>query len=328
MADQKVVLEHKHIATSRLCARLARPDATADDNAILTIFFLALVEDATGNIAAHRMHLTRVATMVEIRGGIRKLKTNPWIKSIIAQALVANALLYNPDAGTIDSLSEADSHNFAPLLLHLPNPQPPPTSVGFLPPGFEALAHTSFLSLRLSRLIVRIATTASPGPAAYYPTDDELADDDLAALHFRSFLSSDLPLSDPDGPDGPSLEKAICLALIRYVHLSAVGRGHKLCLYYSFGLMLAHAVRTMTVPTRKEVRQCFIWIWLIAMSSWSMGSGHLSAEGVALLQELPKACPELGSYSVEQVKELGRRYLWNDHLDRIVETNCTVGLFQ
>ncbi|RMZ89166.1 hypothetical protein DV736_g3609, partial [Chaetothyriales sp. CBS 134916] len=327
LVHAKAVLEHKYIAISRLRARLARPDATADDNAILTIFFLALVEDATGNTAAHKMHLFRVASMVEIRGGIRKLKTNPWIKAMVAQALLANAVLYTPGGSTIN-LWETDYHNDTTQILHLPNPQPPPTSVGVLPPGFQALAHTGFLSLCLSRFIIRIATTAaSSRPAAYCPSDDERADNDMTAEHFHSFLASDLPLGEPDSPDGPSLEKAICLGLIRYVHLSAVGRGHKVCLYYSFGLMLTHAVRAMKIPTRSEVRQCFIWIWLIAVSSWSVGAGHLSAEGAALLQELPEVCPELSSFSVKQVKEVGMQYLWNGHLDRIVETNWTAGLF-
>ena len=307
-SDLNRALAHKYAAISRLRARLSLPDAEADDAAILTILFLALIEDSEGNEAAYHLHLARVAAMVKLRGGIKKLHTSPWIKATVAQALISNALLYDP-SGYIDLDSESD------LQLDLSTSPPPISVVNTLPPGFEELANTGNLSLRLSRLISRIEATT------FFRTNDPSPDTVFRDHNFHSFLSSDLPLNTPDSLDGPSLEKVICLALLRYCHLTAVGRGHKLCLFHAFAMMLQRALQTVKPPREGVQRNCLIWCWLIAAASLSVGEGELCLDGIILLGELKSAFPELRYYDAGDVEEVERRFLWNQVLSRMLERN-------
>ena len=76
---------------SRLQRRLAKPNAKADDGAILTILFLAMLEQGLRNVAALKAHRYQVEKMVASRGGVKRLGVNSSAK--------ANLMVYGLPVG-------------------------------------------------------------------------------------------------------------------------------------------------------------------------------------------------------------------------------------
>lgn len=70
------VFVHAGQAMSRLRSRLAKPNARADDGAILTVLFLAMFERGLGNNAAFKAHRRQVDKIVASRGGDERLGVN------------------------------------------------------------------------------------------------------------------------------------------------------------------------------------------------------------------------------------------------------------
>ncbi|KIW98463.1 uncharacterized protein Z519_00124 [Cladophialophora bantiana CBS 173.52] len=61
---------------SKQRARLAKPNARADDEAILTILYLAVFERGLGNDVAFKAHRAQVDQMAASRGGVSQLGPN------------------------------------------------------------------------------------------------------------------------------------------------------------------------------------------------------------------------------------------------------------
>lgn len=121
--------------------------------------------------------------------------------------------------------------------------------------------------------------------------------------------------------DGLSVDKLICLALVRYGVISAVGRNYRACVFYSVTEALAMAVKTIEPPRQKEYRECLIWIWLVAVNSYLTGGGQIELEGVVLLAQLRSLYPETASWTAEDVEATGRKFLWCEPFSDMVRLN-------
>lgn len=76
---------HRDTALSQLRLRLEGPETGIDDNAILTVIFLAILEGAEQNWEAEKIHRAKAASMVKKRGSSKALIAAPWIRSLSAQ---------------------------------------------------------------------------------------------------------------------------------------------------------------------------------------------------------------------------------------------------
>lgn len=177
-----------------------------------------------------------------------------------------------------------------------------------IPPGFYPLAERGMLGKETIAIITRLARrdfNVNPWPLNepyYAPLKDF-----CPAVYSKRL----------------SVDKLVCLALVRYGVLSAVGRNFRACVFHSVTEALAIAVKSIDPPVEIEYRECLIWIWLVAVNSWLTGGGELEFEGVVLLAQMRSQFPETNDWTTDDVEALGARFLWCEPFHDMIMTNWT-----
>ncbi|RVX68138.1 hypothetical protein B0A52_08279 [Exophiala mesophila] len=276
---------HKEGALAQLRNRIELSDAGVDDSPIMTVIFLAILEGSEHNRDAERAHRSKAAAMI--------------------QALASQFQIQ-------DSLS-ADVEEFDFLGFDGPRPETfemltHEEALLSMPPGFVPLAERGLLGNETIAIINRLARrdyTINPWPvneAVYAPLKDF-----CPAVYSKRL----------------SVDKLVCLGLVRYGVLSIVGREFRACVFHSVTEALAIAVKSIDPPVEIEYRQCLIWIWLVAVHSWLIGGGELEVEGVVLLAQMRSHFPETNDWTTDDVEALGARFFWCTAFHEMVMINWT-----
>jgi hypothetical protein len=175
-----------------------------------------------------------------------------------------------------------------------------------LPDGFAQLAFEGHLSLDVVEVLSRMAQDpALTNSAKSRPAIDGTG---LRTKHSYVF-SSCAAFSSPDLPAGPSFEKVLCMALVRYC-INATNLLN--CSVTIFGVRLE---LTNTLPKFSSYhcspiqRDCLLWIWIVCIESWRV-MGTLTAHGWLLLIEMRKQFVVVGIWSYADVDRLCSRFFW------------------
>ncbi|KIW75478.1 hypothetical protein Z517_10219 [Fonsecaea pedrosoi CBS 271.37] len=314
---------HAGQAMSKLRARLAKPNARADDGAILTILYLAMFERGLGNDAAFKAHRAQVDQMVASRGGVDCLGVDS-----SARATLTVLLSLSGDQPTDSPTSEPATEK---LLVIRQAPrfrfEDDVKIIDKLPCGFRNLARAGVLSSETLQIIHRISVKQdwSPQDATYREKQGKERTKVYRPVAGQAwnFWDACTAFRTPDGPGGPSLEKMICLALFRYCANRANRLRPKACIYHSATTQLTARLPAFRVSSARTERDCLIWIWLVAIDSWAMAqnSPELSADGARLLAKMRDALPELRDWAWWDLECLGQKFFWRDDLRVLLRAN-------
>lgn len=182
-----------------------------------------------------------------------------------------------------------------------------------LPIGFVALAESGSLSIQVLQLLERVnqllLSTQDNSENQRY-LDEPLVD---AKLDFESAV----PCLAANDSEGPSLEKALCLALILFSTNTMNPIKPKKSVWGQVAVgsrawLSAHLPNIeVTSPLRE---QCLVWIWLIAIDSWGTEIGNLQLEGLFLFDHFRDKYPYLAMCWLATSK-IAERYFWSEDLD-------------
>ncbi|OQV05247.1 hypothetical protein CLAIMM_10019 [Cladophialophora immunda] len=306
---------HAGHAMSKLRARLAKPNARADDGAILTILYLAMFERGLGNEAAFKAHRAQVDQMVASRGGVSRLGVDS-----SARATLTVLLSLSGDQPSDSPLSQPLTTKLAIRRAPRFRYEDDVKITEKLPCGFRNLARAGALSSETLQIINRISIKRDWGPQD--PAYKEKQGEEKSKVYRPvagqawNFWDACTAFRTPEGPGGPSLEKMICLALFRYCANRANRLRPKACIYHSATTQLTARLPKFRVSNSRTERDCLIWIWLVAIDSWAMAqnSPELSPEGSRLLSEMRKALPELRDWEWWDLESLGQKFFWRDDI--------------
>ncbi|KAJ9603245.1 hypothetical protein H2200_012023 [Cladophialophora chaetospira] len=326
---------HAGRAMSKLRGRLAKPNAKADDGAILTILFLAMFERGLGNSSAWEAHRDQVDKMVASCGGVEQLGVNSSARAALT-VYAFTRLLQQPSSRETRLiiyrlLSLSGEPPPKPTLargptLHFPDEDQMKLIID-LPIGFQNLVRTGALSSETINIIRRINAKRdwSPQDSNYAERQGEARSKVFRpvtgqAWNFRDACTA---FRTPDGPDGPSLEHLLCLALFRYCANRANRFRPRACIYHSATTHLTAKLPSFKLPDSRTERDCIIWIWLVAMDSLSLSinCSELSEEGVLFLSSMRKALPELVNWEWWDLEALGQKFFWRDDLHLLLQEN-------
>lgn len=181
-----------------------------------------------------------------------------------------------------------------------------------LPLGFYELFRNSKISVEISRHIARAIQVSDLSElmrtTALY-TDAPLTKDMFAAcpaLH---------TIKDTTGP--LELEAAISLAMVLY-YCRAIMPSHTIfSKFHAIRKRLTIGLREPCSRISQAERECWIWLWMIAIESWQSATEILHSEGEKLLARLffqQKATT--GCACPRHLEIIASRFLWNDNLNR------------
>ena len=185
-----------------------------------------------------------------------------------------------PGASSVSSIA-AECHHFSSK------------RVSELPPGFEQLALTAKLPVDLIEVLSRLV--------AY--SDDQKAMETRQQLgvgfkerRFADFWESCSSLATP----GPTFCKFLCLSLLLYtstVLCPVRGAISGMSMYASSRRLLTQQVHLLESQiTGQDEKDCWIWIWMVVIGSWSERD-CLTTAGVTLLVQFHQQFPELRTWS-------------------------------
>jgi hypothetical protein len=177
-----------------------------------------------------------------------------------------------------------------------------------LPTGFQCLRLCHAISTPTLRIVERVVNKRA-GQDTYIS---------------KQFLHEQCPgLFTPDTPDGePALERVVCLALLRYcINSIKVNRAcFKGCQFSRFVFELAELLPLLNPDkfTTQCQKDCLLWVWLMAIDSYSADAYGLFPEGVDLLVQMRDRYPQTVNWEYTDFAEVGRCFLWNENIEGIV----------
>ncbi|KIX94218.1 uncharacterized protein Z520_09928 [Fonsecaea multimorphosa CBS 102226] len=314
---------HAGRAMSKLRARLARPNARADDGAILTILYLAMFERGLGNNAAYKAHRAQVDQMVASRGGVSRLGVGTSARATLT-VLLSLSGDQPPDSPSSQPFTAELALRQAPHVRYGPDDL---ETIERLPCGFRNLARAGALSSETLQIIHRISVKRdwSPQDHEYRERQGEEKTKVYGPVAGQAwnFWDACTAFRNPEGPEGPSLEKMIWLALFRYCANRANRLRPKACIYHSATMQLTARLPTFRVSNSRTERDCLIWIWLVAIDSWAMAqdSTEMYPEGLQLVSQMHKAMPELGDWEWWDLESLGQKFFWREDIRTVLRAN-------
>lgn len=307
---------HKHNAIKQLKNRPSAPGATADDGAILTIVFLALFAEGSGDRQAYHLHLGQVRAMVTGWGGLSHLQAETAVQAAVAQSVAYGRIIPFPPADLMVSLhAEAPAAGVVGprrrcIYTPMPFTKDHLSALDLLPSGFRDVAFTGTFSNQTISIIVRAAGNDAPSfllNTEVYPPS-----------YFRDYPDACPALTIPDGPNGPSLEKLTCLALIRHCFNITFPERPRACLSHCLNIELLHKLPIVPVSTVAAQRECLLWVWLMSVDSWSYHGANLSLEGANLLYQITEKFPETATWTPSDFDKLGTKFFWTRGISKVV----------
>lgn len=198
-------------------------------------------------------------------------------------------------------------------------------TVGTLPTGLSRLARDGLLSYETINIIKRITSRRrwSIQASDYRPQDKAVYGDPFIQHepYFKDFRAACPALNLPDGPDGPPIEKLVCLALMRFSVNNSNRERPRACVYHCLSVTLTEQLPQIPVPSRSVERRALLWVWMMTIDSWSVGDRQIASEGARLLRQLTDRFPETKLWCAEDFERLGRDFLWTSNVSMIVERN-------
>ena len=251
---------HTGAALSKLRGAIADPNNPSDDYLVGTVLFLALLARAYGDLAGFEVHKTNLAILVKQRGGLDGLGYDGLLKACCLQWGsfwdLDGAQKIFPDGPIIEPPKYPESP-ISPSLRK---------KTSALPRGFELLASAYTLPIDLIEILSRIAEYQSPTKRTELSKQLNPAWQKRKNADFWEACSS---LAIP----GPDFNKFLCLTLLLYTanEFSPISRGVKGMQLYSAPRMLLMKQIQLLKPlvTEQIQRECWMWIWMVAIDSWS-----------------------------------------------------------
>jgi hypothetical protein len=125
-----------------------------------------------------------------------------------------------------------------------------------------------------------------------------------------------------DGPEGPALEKLICLALIRYCLNRVVYVRSQACIFHTLSLELFDKLPYTATPLCRYERRAFLWVYMMVIDSWAQWTLKISDEAARLLYMMDQAFPETRSWSSADFDHFGQEFLWTENISCILQRYC------
>ncbi|KAJ4512159.1 hypothetical protein HRR83_006123 [Exophiala dermatitidis] len=294
---------HRHRAASILRDQLANMAGPPDDGTLLTVLALAALDVMykEDNISNRK----GLALMVALKGGLDKLGRRGLVKAYLIQFDYFWTLETRTES--IFPLAKRKKHRVYP---QHPFRDDILSMIATLPSGFAAIAQKGTLGIDvlqiLSRVSIFLRSKISRQPLAIdkdpVPEDQEYPDifDACSCLHSAASTEH-------------SLEESICLTIILFcfnIHSHADSHT-KITSYRGSRQELTRSLPFVPCPgepySREPERECLIWIWMVAISSWRTGRG-LSQEGQWL------SCAFFARFDearcLADVEDAMRRFFW------------------
>jgi hypothetical protein len=125
-----------------------------------------------------------------------------------------------------------------------------------------------------------------------------------------------------DGPGGPSLEKLICLSLIRYCLNRVVYVRSQACIFHRLSLELFEKLPLTVTPLCPYERRALLWVHMMVIDSWAQWTLKISDEAAHLLYLVDQTFPETRSWTSTDFDGFGQEFLWTENISRILQRYC------
>lgn len=297
------VLIHRGKAMAKVRQRILKDAINVDDNTIIAMIFLAVLERSFRNISAHELHKRNIKLIVSKRGGLKGFQDGSLVKGSMLQF----DTLWSLDSGNTIFPGERRRHN--PEFPTHPYSPELCTIIGSFPPGFESLAVEGVLSYDLIPLIYRAAHLARLSSSARWQL---LSTKRRLTGKYNDFAEA-CPALAISGRDGSMLEKLIATTILCFAY---TGFGSRTS---ASALRGSRAELTMNLqiynPESTAELDCLLWMYVIAIDAWSVGS-RLQPDGLVLLVKLQEAYPVFRG--VDAAIAVAKRFLWTNLLGELV----------
>ena len=174
--------------------------------------------------------------------------------------------------------------------------------------GFATLALSGQLSHQTIVVIGRLAkvdiATVVPPSLTEGPFQD-----------YRQALPAITLSHDREG--GPSLERLLCLALIRYSFNAIPKTRPRSAGPHTLSSGVLRPVLDFPMPAETAKRSCLLWVWLIAIDTQNSASGGLALEAAHLMYWIPRKFVETTRWSVSDFEYFGTQFFWTKSLTEI-----------
>jgi hypothetical protein len=240
--------------------------------------------------------------MVDVRGGVDKFSTESGLGVFLTQTgeLNGDRLGDLPPGCSIEGL---EGQNAAAQLASPFTQFVQPAALNLLPIGFQQLAQNGLISESTYLIVYRIWRQQSGQPNRRCFSND--------GPEFSGFSYACPGLVSPDAS---FLEKLFCMALLRH-NVNLVSRARQgVCPFEDLALSLTRKLPYIATPTRMLERETLLWIWLVAIDSWSVGTRPimLANQGMELLLMLPDRFPETRCWKLCNFEVFGMKFFWRD----------------
>ena len=306
-APSKELFLHLGNALKKLQARLIDGDRAASTATIAMLLYTAGVARHIGDLDGFERYKDMIRSLLRSMDGVESLYAyNGKVKCILLQW----NFFWTLNGGT-SLLSEPNRpksrYPSIPLSYDLRN------LIASIPPGFKALADTGGLSTQVLQLLSRVnqlvISTRSKHESQQF-LDMPLVD---AKLDFQSSA----PCLEDDDTLKPSLEKALCLALILFSTNTMNPIKPKKSVW---GQVAVGSRAWLTTNLNRFgaitplCEQCLLWIWLITIDSWGADTGVLLADGIRVFDSFKSRFPHF-TLDWDITSQVVRKYFWSQDLD-------------
>jgi hypothetical protein len=192
------------------------------------------------------------------------------------------------------------------------------------PAGFRSLATEGQLSPQTIQVICRIAGRRNWGvwPSSFNEHDVRLCGDPWMSPPHRDFREACPALNLANGPNGPPLEKLICLAMIRYCLNRAVYDRPRACIYHTLSIDLLQVLPNVIPSIGQAEREAMLWVFLIGVDCWAVASERLTDEAAFLLRQIELKFPETLGWTGQDFDGFGTKFLWTTNISRIMDIHA------
>ena len=194
-----------------------------------------------------------------------------------------------------------------------------------LPSGFQDLERAGKLSLATLQMIRRFNTKRDWDLRGSKVTKENAGDkarhELLAQSQGQHFWNVCNAFRPSDVPHRATLERLICMALLRYCFNSIMPPRPRACICHTATEQLTALLPTFKVPASQMERDCLIWVWLMTIDSWSVSNnrGELEPTGMQLMSQLRANLPELADWGWRDLEATGHKFFWRDDIGILLE---------
>lgn len=181
------------------------------------------------------------------------------------------------------------------------------------PQGFRSLVHANRLSPKTVQVIERIVTRQNWSASDLYSNSNPWED-----ACYRDFREACPALNIPSGPNGPALEKLICLALIRYCLNRVILDRPRACVYHTLSIELLDTLPQAVPSSDAMEREALLWVYNMAIDCWAVSYQAITPEATFLMQEMAVKFPDTLDWNIDDFNAFGRRYLWTENISGIL----------